>query len=78
MISIMISKYLQYTSNILRKCTKFGKKRTETLGVANGFMVGGTMYVGFIGLIAVAWSCMGRIFKFLMFRGNPHHRPRVR
>ena len=38
-------------NKILGKVTTFREKRTETLGVANRFMVGGTMCpLGFIGL----------------------------
>ena len=42
-------------NKILGKVTKFGGKRTKTLGVANRFMVGGGGHnvppLGFIGLI---------------------------
>ena len=43
-------------NKILGKVTKFGEKRTKTLGVANRFMVGGGGHIvpppplGFIGL----------------------------
>ena len=39
-------------NKILGKVTKFGEKRTKTLGVANRFMVGGHNVppLGFIGL----------------------------